>query len=594
MMGKSRDMIARTLATGMICLFILPLGHADVRSRAHTRAPAQSSGPRLIVQFDAKPVIALLPDGTLMAVFLRTVGENQEMRARFSRDNGMSWSEERTLSPLPAGLGRWGGLEVLVDRRGEIHLFTLNDAGTAGRPMPERRLDIWHAKTESGRARWRPWKRIWQGYTGALNSVIQLRSGRLLLPFSYYTGRSWSQRGEGLLAFLYMGVFEATVLYSDDEGETWALSPSILHVPAQDITSGESGAVEPVVLELRDGRVWMLIRTQRGRLYESYSLDGGLHWSRPRPSRFLSSESPAGLTRLTDGRILLLWNNCQRFPYAYGGRHVLHAAISEDEGRTWRGYREVARDPLLTQPPPPRGDFGTAYPYPTPTPDGKVIFTTGQGAAVRLLTILLDPAWLYETVQRDDFSKGLSEWSSFGTRGVEVIPHPEKPGAQVLSLRKTDPEWPATAVRNFPIGKKGRLSLRFLLRPGFKGLRLGLTDHFSVPYDLEDDLYAAYALEITGEGRLAGERVDFGRWHELRVEWDVPKREARAFLDGREVTVLPLLRQTEGICYLRLSSTAEETDEAGILIESVEADVGASWLESPSGPSSSQRRRPNL
>ena len=74
----------------------------------------------------------------------------------------------------------------------------------------------------------------------------------------------------------------------------------------------------------------------------------------------------------------------------------------------------------------------------------------------------------------------------------------------------------------------------------------------------------------------------------------MPKREARAFLDGREVTVLPLLRQTEGICYLRLSSTAEETDEAGILIESVEADVGASWLESPSGPSSSQRRRPNL
>ena len=48
---------------------------------------------------------------------------------------------------------------MLVDRRGEIHLFTLNAAGTAGRPMPERRLDIWHAKTEGGRSRWQEYAR---------------------------------------------------------------------------------------------------------------------------------------------------------------------------------------------------------------------------------------------------------------------------------------------------------------------------------------------------------------------------------------------------------------------------------------------------
>ncbi len=560
---------------------------ADEGNGPEGRASPQGAiqGPVLVAQFDSKPVIASLPDGTLLAVFLRTVGGDQEMRARWSHDNGLSWSEEQTLSILPSGFGQWGGLEVFVDRRGEIHLFTLNDAGTAGRPMRERRLDIWHVKTERGRSRWQPWKRIWQGYTGALNSVIQLRSGRLLLPFSYYTGRSWNQRGDGFFAFMYMGVFDATVLYSDDEGETWRLSPSVLRVPAQDITSTESGAVEPVVLELRDGRIWMLIRTQRGRLYESFSEDGGLHWSSPRPSRFLSSDSPAGLARLPDGRILLLWNNCLRFPYAYGGRHVLHAAISEDEGRTWRGYREVARDPLLEQPPPPRGNFGTAYPYPVPTRDGRVIFTTGQGVAARLLCILLDPTWLYETVTREDFSKGLAQWSSFGTKGVDLVPHPEKPGAQVLRIRKPDPEWPAAAVWNFPIGKKGRLSLRLALQSGFKGLRIGLTDHFSVPYDIEDHLHNAFALEITQGGRFAESGwLDFGRWYELRLEWDVFRREARVFLDGREVVGLPLLRQTEGICYLRLSSTAETPDEAGVLIESVEADVGASWLESLSQP----------
>jgi hypothetical protein len=42
-------------------------------------------------------------------------------------------------------------------------------------------------------------------------------------------------------------------------------SPALLKVQTPDLTT-ILGAVEPVVLELRDGRVWMLIRTQRGPL----------------------------------------------------------------------------------------------------------------------------------------------------------------------------------------------------------------------------------------------------------------------------------------------------------------------------------------
>ena len=45
-------------------------------------------------------------------------------------------------------------------------------------------------------------------------------------------------------------------------------------------------------IELRDGRLWMLMRTQTGFLYESFSRDQGENWSEAGPSRFISSSSP--------------------------------------------------------------------------------------------------------------------------------------------------------------------------------------------------------------------------------------------------------------------------------------------------------------
>jgi hypothetical protein len=110
---------------------------------------------------------------------------------------------------------------------------------------------------------------------------------------------------------------------------------------------------------VKGGRVWNLVRVQWGSFYESFSGDGS-RFSEPQPAALVNSDSPAGLTRTDDGRLVLLWNNCQRYSYALGGRQVLHAAVSEDEGKTWIGYREVMRAPKADEPPPPGGDFGTA------------------------------------------------------------------------------------------------------------------------------------------------------------------------------------------------------------------------------------------
>src|SRR5260370_24478010 len=103
----------------------------------------------------------------------------------------------------------------------------------------------------------------------------------------------------------------------------------------------------------------MLMRTQRGRFYESFSPDGA-KWSPAKPTTLISSDSPAALLRLKDGKILLFSNACLRYPYAYGARNVLHIAVSEDEGRTSPGFREVARDHRRNQPPSIHADTGVA------------------------------------------------------------------------------------------------------------------------------------------------------------------------------------------------------------------------------------------
>lgn len=525
-----------------------------------------------------------LPDGSLMAVFLPgDYGVADRVAAAFSSDHGRSWTAPQTIFPLSRQTGCWAGCEGIVAHDGEVHLFLLNDCGTGtlGTPMSEGdkelrkilglRLDIWHCRSRKQRQEWEPVRLIWQGYTGSLNSAIQMKSGRLVLPFSWLTKRSWGNRGSGLDAFNFHGSCNSMVIYSDDDGATWPEGTKDLKVWAPYI-GGSYGACEPVVIELRDGRVWMLIRTQTGRLYESFSKDGGV-WSEPRPTRFLSSDSPVGLVRLHDGRLVLIWNCCLRFPYANGGRHVIHAAISGDDGRSWRGFREVARDPRRHEPPPPGGDHGTAYPYPSVTQDNRVLYVTGQGKG-RIQMMHLDPSWLEETQQRDDFSGGLEEWSVFGTLGVELRPHPNQTGNNALRIGKVRTGAAAAAIRNFPSGRKGTVRLRLRVETGTDRFRISLADHYSTPFDVEDEHFNLFNLSIETGGRLTSRvRLKPGHWHALELAWDCETRRCRVHLDGRAAGTLPLLHETLGACYLRLVALAEDRDRGALWVESVEVDV---------------------
>ncbi|MEQ1887535.1 MAG: sialidase family protein [Bryobacteraceae bacterium] len=109
------------------------------------------------------------------------------------------------------------------------------------------------------------------------------------------------------------------------------------------------GAVEPMVVELKDGRLMMLIRTNLDQFWRAYS-DDGLYWRTIEPSGIDASSAPGWLTRLKSGRLVLVWNrlNSERKGEwkksagrstaenpASWHREELSIAFSDDDGQHW-------------------------------------------------------------------------------------------------------------------------------------------------------------------------------------------------------------------------------------------------------------------
>ena len=164
---------------------------------------------------------------------------------------------------------------------------------------------------------------------------------------------------------------------SDDDGATWQRSNLIDtlygHGPGD-----HSGAVEPTIIELEDGRLWMLIRTYSGRFWQAYSADEGLTWMDLGPSEIEASGAPGILLRLKSGRMMLVWNRfAEGRPKNIGRREELSIAFCEDEGQTWTEAVVVARNrtPDGEEPVP----YRVSYPHVYEHSPGEIWITTGQG-----------------------------------------------------------------------------------------------------------------------------------------------------------------------------------------------------------------------
>ena len=331
---------------------------------------AKLGAPEMIAYEGPLGHMATLKDGRIVSAYtsrlpdagqrLDTDNPETPVYLRISHDNGLTWTEPYRAFTYPPGKGVTGSCFPLVAPDGTLHVLALRFYKIGGNFAAESKSHstVLHNASADGGKTWTEIHNVDYGkrYTGALNSAIALNSGRLLLVLS-----SPSDRHGG------RNVCVST--YSDDGGVTWHPSFQEIIVPDGELP-GHPGALEPVVVELLDGRIWMIIRTQTGCFYQSCSTDDGVTWSDPTQTRFQAPNAPAGLCRLADKRIVLCWNDLSQYPVGIEGsqRQFLHIAISDDDGNTFGRSKEIARRRKED-----RADTNVAYPFLCQAPDGHIL-----------------------------------------------------------------------------------------------------------------------------------------------------------------------------------------------------------------------------
>jgi hypothetical protein len=411
-------------------------------------------------------------------------------------------------------------------------------------------------------------------------------------------------------------------IYSDDDGETWHRS-NLIGAPAHEPNERDksvrwqNGATEPSLVELRDGRLWMIIRTSQDRHYQSFSSDGGETWSPAEPSPFYGTLTDPTIGRLKDGRLVFLWNNTLPLPEfpkneftapfldqsasdgsgedVFTNRDALHGAISDDDGKTWRGFRELLLDTTRND----RHysdaggmDHSVHQSQFVEVEGGKLVVTVGQNWLHRSI-FLFDPAWLLETKRACDFSKGLEDWSVQGyLKGIHghcsfnryesstLVPAPDDPKRRVLSIATTarhDAIFPrGGATWNFPAGHAGQVEMRVRIPADFGGARLALLDRWVNPVDPTVPTLAMASVEIAPGGQLSGGgELRAGEWHTLRLAWkgDTEGAACEVSLDGQAAGRLTLARAANhGVSYIHFQSTSDQPAGA-LLVADISAEV---------------------
>ncbi len=547
------------------------------------------------------------PDGRTVRLFYR-LGPGNENSGRtlyedVSPDGGATW-------------------DLLV----EAHEFSAPGVGEVSRVHPETgEVLVFYAEGEQGKmTRFSPPTGAW---SEARDVPFRLRfdNGSLI----------WLRDREstGLRRMVAMGPVDnghVASWYSDDDGRTWQGPSNAIGAPERP-GRWRNPAGSPEAVELADGRLWLLTRNSQDHLWESFSEDRGITWSEPGPSRFYGVFSMVVLRRLPDQRLMMVWLNSM--PREIEGvasfhntaRDVLHAAISDDDGATWRGFREVMLDRRrheLVYSAEPAYDAGIHHPKFTVTADNKAIVMSGQDDhyagqnTEHRQAVIFDLDWLYETSRRTDFSRGYDDLNVFKLskerraptnyysriHGATLVGHPTEPGRVVLHLAREPNDWVFNeqdgANWNFPAGYRGELRARIMLRPGFRGGSIALTDVFYAPSDNAGDESAMFRFEIPADGRV-DERTALAPnvWYTVALRWDGTtdpgRHRARVSIDGKPLEAeLPLRNVApHGISYVRLRSTAEVQDPAGYLVEWMEVDTRSPIGFQPAGPVARGSRR---
>lgn len=310
-----------------------------------------------------------------------------------SGDDGKNWSGPKLIIDPPGPVRAYDPC-LWHDPQGRLWLFWAQSHNHW-----DGRSGVWAIVTENSdedKPRWSAPRRLCDGIM--MNKPTVLSSGEWLLPASI-----WERKGKTDPPYVHdLGKRSgANVVMSKDRGKTWSELGQAL-VPNRTFD-------EHMIVERRDGSLWMLVRATYG-IGESISTDKGKTWSEGKKSSIPHVNSRFFIRRLNSGKLLLVAHT----PPNEKTRSHLTARLSEDDGTTWKGN-------LLVD-----ARAGVSYPDGVQAADGTIYIIydferTGQKQI------------LMATFSEDDVVKG--KWSEASRQRVVVNqatgkrPAPPKPNS---------------------------------------------------------------------------------------------------------------------------------------------------------------------
>jgi len=313
--------------------------------------------------------IVELEGGRLLLAYTHMHPVDGSIAARYSSDKGRTWGDEFILvpAPLPPGKQRYAHPSFLRLANGHILLSYIYISGA----KPRFGHNYYRRSTDEGK--------IWSdqivmvpqpGYNLIHNDkLVQLASGRVIGPVAAERARPGDD---------HRGYVSYTV-YSDDNGYSW-------HRSKNEVNMLPIEAQEPHVVELKDGRLMMLMRSYSNYVGRAYSTDQGGTWSKGEQVRALHlpphSTSALNVKRIpSTGDLLLV--RCAGGPAGpQRWRTPFVSVISRNEGKTWAHERVMMGDP--------EDDYG----YPSLTfVDDLAIISYHQRDGLHVLRIGID--WFY-------------------------------------------------------------------------------------------------------------------------------------------------------------------------------------------------------
>lgn len=268
-------------------------------------------------------------------------------RATVSSDEGKTWTTSTMVDTDKYGIS---SAECLQTKDGVIIVAFMNTKekkwtwNNTVFDAPDATLPTFVVRSADGGKTWLEPQKLHDDWTGAIRSIIETKNETVVFTS---------------MKLLHNPGRHAVLTYtSKDNGATWTASNILDNSSSK---GHHSGLMESTVVQLNDGRLWHLIRTNWDYIYESFSSDDGLTWNTPKKTNFDASSSPHSIIRLKSGRLVLVWNRLYpegtTYTPRFGGekdpnlsevpaswmRHQLSIMFSDDNGKTWTTPRVIAR-----------------------------------------------------------------------------------------------------------------------------------------------------------------------------------------------------------------------------------------------------------